>query len=64
MNSLVGTEKTSADGVREESPRGFFDGALTIDFLEGKLLGLSDEAEDHEPGDEIQASVKADWLRR
>jgi hypothetical protein len=34
--------------------------ALTVDFLEGKLLGLANEAEDHEPGDEVEASVEAD----
>ena len=34
---------------------------LTVDFLESELLGLADEAEDHEPGDEVQASVEADY---
>ena len=34
--------------------------ALTIDFLESELLCLADEAEDHEPGDKVQASVEAD----
>lgn len=33
---------------------------LTIDFLEGELLCLTHEAEDHEPGDQVQASVEAD----
>ena len=35
---------------------------LTIDFLEGELLCFADEAEDHEPGDEVEAGVEADWL--
>jgi hypothetical protein len=34
--------------------------ALTVDFLEGELLCLADEAEDHEPGDEVQAGVESD----
>lgn len=34
--------------------------ALTVDFLERELLCLADEAEDHEPGDEVEASVEAD----
>ena len=34
--------------------------ALTIDFLESELLCLADEAEDHEPGDEVQAGVESD----
>lgn len=38
---------------------------LTVDFLESELLGLADEAEDHEPGDEVQASVESDcWIVR
>lgn len=34
--------------------------ALTVDFLESELLCLADEAEDHEPGDEVQAGVESD----
>ena len=34
--------------------------ALTVDFLESELLCLTHEAEDHEPGDQVQASVEAD----
>ena len=33
--------------------------ALTIQFFEGELFGFSDEAEDHEPGDEVEARVEA-----
>jgi hypothetical protein len=33
---------------------------LTIDFLQGELLSLSNKAEDHEPGDKIQARIEAD----
>jgi len=34
--------------------------ALTVDFLEGELLCFADEAEDHAPGDKVQAGVEAD----
>ena len=37
---------------------------LTVDFLEGELLCLADEAEDHEPSDEIQTSVEAEGTGR
>ena len=36
---------------------------LTVDFLESELLCLTDEAKDHEPGDEVQAGVEADCLK-
>jgi hypothetical protein len=31
-----------------------------VDFLEGELLGLADEAEDHAPGDQVQCGVEAE----
>jgi hypothetical protein len=34
---------------------------LTIDFLQGELLSLSNKAEYHEPGDKIQAGIEADY---
>lgn len=33
---------------------------LTVKFLERELFRLTDEAEDHEPGNQVQASVEAD----
>ena len=33
---------------------------LTVDFFQGKLLGLADETEDHAPGDEVEPSVETD----
>ena len=35
--------------------------SLTVDFLQSELLSLSNKAEDHEPGDKIQARVEADY---
>ena len=35
---------------------------LTVNFLECQLLGFSDEAEDHEPGDQVQSCVEADCV--
>ena len=34
---------------------------LTIKFLEGKLFGLPDEAEDQAPSNEIQPGIETDW---
>lgn len=34
------------------------DGKDLVDFLEGELLGLAHETEDHEPGDQVQAGVE------
>lgn len=34
---------------------------LTVDFLQSQLLSLADKAEDHEPGDQVEAGVEADW---
>ena len=31
-----------------------------VDFLKCELLGLADEAEDHEPGDQVEAGVEAE----
>ena len=36
---------------------------LTVQLLEGELLGLTDEAEDHEPGNQVQTSVETDWTQ-
>lgn len=33
---------------------------LTVQLLQCQSLGLSDEAEDHNPGNEVQASVESD----
>jgi len=34
--------------------------ARTVQFLQGELLRLSDEAEDHEPGDEVERGIETD----
>jgi hypothetical protein len=59
MKVFVGTENTSAkyvSGRPDESD----EVALTIQLFQGELLGLSDETEDHKPGDQIEPSVKPD----
>ena len=33
---------------------------LTVKFFKGQTLGLSDKAEDHKPGDEIEPGVEPD----
>jgi hypothetical protein len=33
---------------------------FTVNFFQGELLGFSDEAEDHEPGYEVETSIEAD----
>jgi hypothetical protein len=58
-NCFVGTEKTSAKDVSYILNE-LIKGALTVQFFESQLFGLSDETEDHEPGDEIEASVETD----
>ena len=59
MNCLVGTEKTSARDVSvaldDQSQ-----GQLTVQFFQGELLGLSDKAEDHEPGNKVEPSIETD----
>lgn len=64
MNFLVGTWKTSvvrvSAGVAFDVGDAGWGVTLTVDFFESELLGLADEAEDHEPGNEVQASVEAD----
>lgn len=32
---------------------------LTVQLFQGELLGLPDETEYHEPGDEVQTSIEA-----
>lgn len=39
------------------------DGEDLVDFLEGELLRLADETEDHEPGDQVQTGVEAKGTR-
>lgn len=48
MKSFVGTEKTSAGSQWQHVKTRLV--LLTIYFLQSKLLGLSDKAENHEPG--------------
>lgn len=36
---------------------------LTVNFFQSQLLGLADEAEDHEPGYEVQSCVEANCLK-
>lgn len=43
--------------VAEEGLGG--DGEDLVQLLEGQLLGLSDKAEDHDPGDEVEPSIEA-----
>ena len=33
---------------------------LTVNFFQGELLGLSDETEDHEPSNKVEASIETD----
>lgn len=35
---------------------------LTVQLLKRELLGLADEAEDHTPGDEVEAGVETDCV--
>lgn len=58
MKVFVGTEKTSARDVsrRADQTREVL---ITVYFFQGELLGLADETEDHEPGDEVEARVEA-----
>lgn len=35
--------------------------SLTVQLFQGELLGLSDEAEDHEPSDKVKTSVETDY---
>lgn len=61
MNFLVGMEKTSVGDVSEfcKSQRVGL-AVLTIQFFERQLLRFADETEDHNPGDQVETSVKAD----
>lgn len=66
MNCFVGTEKTS---MRERQWGGPDQSnelpglGLTVQFLQGQLLGFSDKTEDHEPGDEVEPSIETDYGR-
>jgi hypothetical protein len=62
MKLFVGTEKTSAKNVSgsphdDISRPGVFH---TVNLFQGELLGLSDETEDHEPGDKVEPSIETD----
>lgn len=57
MNLLVGTAKTSAMHV-SVFPPAFFHDLLTIQFLESKLLSLSDEAEYHAPSNNVEPGIE------
>jgi hypothetical protein len=35
--------------------------SLTVQLLQGELFGFSDEAENHEPSDEVETGVEADY---
>lgn len=35
-------------------------GVLTVQLFQSQLLGLTNEAEDHEPGYQVQSSVESD----
>lgn len=35
--------------------------SLTVQLFQGELLGFSNEAEDHEPGNEVETGVEADY---
>jgi hypothetical protein len=64
MNFLVGTWKTSVVECQFALLMGLGRAkelALTVDFFESELLRFTDEAEYHAPGDQVQASVKADY---
>ena len=64
MKFFVGTEKTSARDVSGRSPTKKEQrvSPLTVQFFQGKLLGFSDEAEDHEPSDQVQTGVETNWI--
>ena len=56
MNFLVGTWKTSVGCVSMLFEMSFLQViavVLTVNLFECQLLGLSDEAEDHEPGYQV-----------
>lgn len=63
MNFLVGTWKTSVVCVSMMDRMGFLQVVavkLTVNLFESQLLGLADEAEDHEPCYQVQSCVEAD----
>jgi hypothetical protein len=52
------------NGGKEEDvvkPQGRWWEVLTVDLLKSKLLSLADEAEDHEPCDEVETSIEANY---
>lgn len=59
MNCLVGTEKTSAEGKLAISSVQNERIGFTVNFLQSELLGLTDEAEYHEPCYQVETSVEA-----
>ena len=65
MNFLVGTWKTSVGCVSMLFEMSFLQViavVLTVNLFECQLLGLSDEAEDHEPGYQVESCVEADCV--
>ena len=59
MKLFVGTEKTSARDV-SRMPGEPVEVSLTVYLFQGELLGLSDETEDHKPGDKVEPSIETD----
>lgn len=49
--------KTSARDVNAR-PDELGEASLTIQFFQGELLGLTDETEDHKPGDKVEPGIK------
>lgn len=60
IKSFVGTEKTSMGDINER-PHSTSGTSLTIQLLQGELLGFPDKAENHKPSDKVEASVEADY---
>jgi hypothetical protein len=54
---FVGTEKTSARNISGR-PHESCGVLLTVNLFQGELFGLSDETEDHEPSDKVEASIE------
>ena len=62
MKCFVGTEKTSAKRERQwKAKSGRARSSLTVQLLQGELLGFSNETEDHKPGDKVEPSIETDW---
>jgi len=58
-NCFVGTEKTSMIYV-SWMLHAMIKGSLTVQFFQCQLLSFSNEAEDHEPGYEVESSVETE----